>query len=127
MRCQQCGGKLRRVHRTFWERVGYMARYECRACKREEYAPRRYRYHFGPHCRCPICGTYRVAKLKQRDRIDKMQTGFLNLMERIASKGQLFHCRWCRLQFFDRRPMSADATRPQETASEQAAAAGSAQ
>jgi hypothetical protein len=92
-----------------------------------EHAPRRYRYHFGPSCRCPVCGSYRVAKLKHKDRIDKMQTGLLNLVERIASKGQLFHCRWCRLQFYDRRPVSVESSKPPETTSEQAAAAGSAQ
>ncbi|HTS65549.1 MAG TPA: hypothetical protein VMH28_26185 [Candidatus Acidoferrales bacterium] len=127
MRCQQCGGNLRRVHRTFWERFGYMAIYECRGCKHEEYAPRRYRYHFGPACRCPVCGSPRVAKLKHRDRIDKMQTGFLNFLERIVGKGQLFHCRWCRLQFYDRRPLSLEASKLAEGASEQEAAAGSAQ
>jgi DNA-directed RNA polymerase subunit RPC12/RpoP len=114
MKCGQCGGKLRRVHRSFLERFSYMAIYECRKCEREEFAPRRYRYHLGPTCRCPVCGSHRVVKLKSPDRIDKMHTGFLNLLERIASKGVLFHCRWCRLQFYDRRPLSADSTKPVE-------------
>src|SRR5215831_17789579 len=56
MKCGQCGGKLRRVHRTFWERFSYMAIYECRQCEREEFAPRRYRYHMGTNTRCPVCG-----------------------------------------------------------------------
>ncbi len=83
-----------------------MAIYECRKCEREEFAPRRYRYHFGPFCRCPACGSHRVVRLKQPDKIDRMHGGFLNLLERIAGKGRLFHCRWCRLQFFDRRPLA---------------------
>jgi DNA-directed RNA polymerase subunit RPC12/RpoP len=58
------------------------------------------------HTRCPVCGSYRVVKLKHPDRIDRMHTGFLNLLERIAGKGQLFHCRWCRLQFYDRRSLA---------------------
>ena len=103
MKCVQCGQRLRRVHRTFFERFSYMAVYECRTCKREEFAPRRFRYHFGPSCRCPVCGTYRVVRLKQPDKIDRMHGGFLNFLERLAGKGRLFHCRWCRLQFFDRR------------------------
>jgi hypothetical protein len=106
MKCGQCGGKLRRVHRTFWERFSYMAIYECRKCEREEFAPRRYRYHLGESCRCPICGSYRVVKLRSPDRIDRMHTGFLNFLERISGKGKLFHCRWCRLQFYDRRPLA---------------------
>ena len=64
MKCGKCGGKLRRVHRTFFERFSYMAIYECQKCEREELVPRRYRYHLGPSCRCPVCGTYRVVRLK---------------------------------------------------------------
>ena len=126
MKCGQCGGKLRRVHRNFWERFSYMAIYECRSCQRQEYAPRRYRYHFGPSCRCPICGSYRVAKLKERDRIDKMHRGLLNLMERMAGHSRLFHCRWCRLQFYDRRPLAPELSKT-ESNPEEAAAAGPAQ
>jgi DNA-directed RNA polymerase subunit RPC12/RpoP len=106
MKCGQCGGKLRRVHRTFWERFSYMAIYECRKCEREEFAPRRYRYHLGQNTRCPVCGSFRVVKLKHPDRIDRMHTGFLNFLERISGKGKLFHCRWCRLQFYDRRELA---------------------
>ena len=105
MKCRQCGGKLRRVHRTFWERFSYMAIYACKDCDQEEYAPRRYRYHLGPDARCPICGSYRIAKLKHPDRIDKKHTGFLNWLEKQAGHKTLFHCRWCRLQFYDRRPL----------------------
>jgi hypothetical protein len=47
-----------------------------------------------------------VVKLRAPDRIDRMQTGFLNMLERFAGKGKLFHCRWCRLQFYDRRPLA---------------------
>ena len=121
MKCKQCGERLRRVHRTFVERFSYMAIYECRKCEREEFAPRRYRYHMGPTCRCPECGTYRVVRLKQPDHIDRKHGGFLNLLERLVGKGRLFHCRWCRLQFFDRRPL---ATQVQAASSAAGAAPG---
>ncbi len=88
-----------------------MAIYECRKCQREEFAPRRFRYHLGPTCRCPVCGTYRVVSLKQPDKIDGKHGGLLNLLERLAGKGRLFHCRWCRLQFFDRRGLAAEVKR----------------
>jgi hypothetical protein len=29
-------------------------------------------------------------------------------VERLAGGGRLFHCRWCRLQFFDRRRLATD-------------------
>jgi hypothetical protein len=108
MKCGQCGGKLKRVHRTFLERFSYMAIFECDDCKTEEFAPRRFRYHLGPTSRCPICGTYRVVRLKQRDKIDRMHSGFLNLVERVLGHSRLFHCRWCRLQYYDHRPLASD-------------------
>ncbi len=121
MRCGKCSARMRRVHRTFLERFRYMAIYQCRNCDREEFVPRRYTYHFGANCRCPICGTFRVTKLKERDRIDRMHSGFLNLMERLSG-GQLYHCRFCRLQFFDRRekmePKAAEAAATDAAAAE---------
>jgi hypothetical protein len=110
MKCGQCGERLKRVHRTFFERFSYMAIYECPKCKNEKFVSRRYRYHLGPSCRCPECGTYRVVRLKQPDKIDRKHGGFLNLLERIAGGGRLFHCRWCRLQFFDRRRLGTAVT-----------------
>jgi len=106
-KCGQCGGKLRRVHRTFFERFGYMAIYACKECEQEEFVPRRYKFHFGPSARCPRCGTFRVVRLKAPDRIDPMYVGFLNLMEHLAG-GKLFHCRYCRCQFYDRRRTAAE-------------------
>src|ERR1019366_1368019 len=116
MKCVQCGQRLRRVHRTVVERIGYMAVYACRTWKREEFAPRRFPYPFGPSWRCPLCGTYRVVRLKQPDKIDRMHGGFLNFLEHLAGRGRLFHCRWCRLQFYDRRGLAthADAGPPAE-------------
>jgi hypothetical protein len=64
----------------------------------------------GPASRCPVCGSYRISRLKSPDRIDRFHGGFLNLLERVAGKGRLFHCRWCRLQFYDRRPLSNEIT-----------------
>jgi len=116
MKCGQCGGRLHRVHRTFLERLSYMAIYECRKCEREEFVPRRFRYHMGPAARCPLCGTYRVSKLKSPDRIDRFHGGFLNVLERVTGGGKLFHCRWCRLQFYDRRLLAKDLPKPEAKA-----------
>jgi hypothetical protein len=115
-KCGQCGGLLRREHRTFAERFSFTAKYRCKDCLAVETALRGYRYHFGNRCRCPRCGTYRISKLKARDRIDKMETGFLNQLERWMG-GKLYHCRVCRVQFFDRRkytppPMVAAQPKP---------------
>ncbi len=102
-KCGYCGGsRLKRVHRTFAERFSYLAIYECRDCENEEFVPRRYTYHFGEEARCPSCGTYRVTKLRGVDKIDKMVTGPLNRIEKMMG-GNLYHCVFCRLQFYDRR------------------------
>lgn len=108
LKCGQCGGRVRRVHRTFSERLSYMAIYECRECQHEEFVPRRYRFHFGPHARCPRCGTYRIKKLKEPDQIDPLCGGFLDLLERFAGSGRLFHCCYCRIQFHDRRRLASE-------------------
>jgi hypothetical protein len=105
--CTRCGGRLKRIHRTFAERIAYLAIYECRDCHEINHAPRRFRLHFGEFCRCPRCGTFRVVRLKKRDRIDPMDRGFLHLLERMAG-GQIYHCRYCRVQFYDRRQLAPD-------------------
>jgi DNA-directed RNA polymerase subunit RPC12/RpoP len=104
-KCKRCNGKLKRIHRTFLERFSYMAIYECSRCETEEFFPRRYTYHFGENARCPRCGSYRPTKLRERDKIDKMHWGLLNLAEQMAG-GRLYHCCFCRVQFYDRRPLA---------------------
>ena len=84
-----------------------MAIYQCPKCERQEFAPHRFRYHLGPACRCPLCGSQRMVRLKERDRIDPFHHGFLNLLERMAG-GTLYHCRWCRVQFYDRRKLASE-------------------
>jgi hypothetical protein len=90
------------VHRSAAEKLVYLAIYQCRKCHDLSTMPRRYRYHFGERCRCPKCGSFRVSRLKGPDTIESFHTGFLNLAERLVGGG-LFHCKFCRLQFYDRR------------------------
>jgi hypothetical protein len=97
------------------DRLAYLAIYECKDCHNEEAISRHFRYQFGPECRCPKCGTYRLSKLKVIDKIDKMVGGMVNLFNRLAG-GKLYHCCLCRLQFYDRRPLAARPTREPATA-----------
>ena len=112
---------MRRVHRSFLERFRYAAIYYCKSCDTEEYAPRIFQYRFGPYARCPRCGTYRLSRLKERDRIDPMNSGLLNLLERMTG-GKLFHCRFCRVQFYDRRSRASDSPEDQSAAHQPASA-----
>jgi hypothetical protein len=109
---------MKRVHRTFWERFNYLAIYECRDCHAEEFIPRRFRFHLGDNCMCPRCGTLRITKLRDRDQIDPMMGGLLNIVERMAG-GKIYHCCYCRVQFYDRRKMASRTdSEPAETAAE---------
>lgn len=105
----RCGAELRRIHRTFAERFRYMAVFECKECGADHSIPQPYYHHFGPYCRCPLCGTYRLSRLRERDRIDRMNRSFLNLWKFLIG-GRLVHCRFCRMQFYDRRPLASEAT-----------------
>jgi transcription elongation factor Elf1 len=105
--CSQCGGALRRIHRSFWERFAYLAIYECRDCKEINCVQRPYRHHFGEWCRCPHCGTVRVSRLRSRDKIDPMYSGLVNSVKKLVGGG-LHHCKFCRVQFYDRRPLAPD-------------------
>jgi len=58
--------------------------------------------------------------LGEPDRIDPMQTGLWNMIERMMG-AHLYHCRFCRVQFYDRRP---PASQPSEPHSEHATATG---
>lgn len=98
---------MRRVHRTLLERVNYLAIYSCKQCHTEDNLPRMHQLHRGKAARCPKCGTFRITRLKEPDRIDRMQTGVLNLLEKMAG-GKLFHCRYCRVQFWDRRRLQSE-------------------
>ena len=98
---------MRRVHRTLLERINYLAIYSCKRCHTEDNLPRAHQLHRGKAARCPKCGTFRITRLKDPDRIDPMHTGLLNMLEKMAG-GKLFHCRYCRLQFWDRRRLQGE-------------------
>ena len=113
-RCDDCAGRLWRVHRTFLEHFVYEAIFRCRVCQKEKFIARPYVFRLGKECRCPRCGTYRVVQLKKRDRIDPMDPGLLSLWQRLVIGGNLFHCNLCRIQFYDRRPLAPEqATTPE--------------
>jgi DNA-directed RNA polymerase subunit RPC12/RpoP len=89
------------------ERFRYLGIFECRKCGAEEFFPRVWAMHLGDAARCMRCGTYRITRLREPDRIDKMAKGLLNQLERLAG-GRLYHCRYCRVQFWDRRPLRSE-------------------
>lgn len=94
-----CGNRLVRVRRTFRERFAYLAVYRCRQCGRTA-RQARLGFLFADRSRCPLCGTERVARLAQRDGIDRMHRNIFSML-RWFTATQLYHCRFCRIQFYD--------------------------
>jgi hypothetical protein len=112
---------LRRVHRTFAERLLYVAMYECRQCHLRKPEPRWYALYLGDYPRCPRCGTYRLTRLNVRDKIDKMLKGPINFAQFLWG-ADLYHCRYCRVQFYDIRKPIAPEVREKSTTAAQVAA-----
>jgi len=102
---------MRRIHRSFLERLRYDAVFECAGCGLREYAPRPYRFHLGPNVLCPRCGTPRVKRRRKRDYIDPMHWTLLTFLEAVFSGGKLFHCEFCRVQFYDRRRLAPETSK----------------
>jgi len=114
---------MRRVHRTFEEKLLYLAVYECPQCHGRTSEPRWYALYLGDRPRCPRCGTYRLARLVSRDRIDPMHKGVINFTQWLLG-GRLYHCRYCRLQFYDLRKLIAAETGEKTAAASQDSASG---
>lgn len=107
---------MRRVHRTFKEKLLYVAMYECRQCHARKPDPRWWALYLGLYPRCPRCGTYRLTRLATRDRIDPMQRGLVNYAQLLWG-AQLYHCRYCRVQFYDaRKPVAPEGWEKSTTA-----------
>lgn len=93
-----------------------MATYECQQCHTRKPEPRWYALYLGDYPRCPRCGTYRLSRLITRDKIDPMERGLLNFAQRLW-RGDLYHCRYCRVQFYDVRKPVAPEIKERSTAS----------
>lgn len=83
-----------------------MAVFECEKCHERKPEPRWFALYLGDHPRCPRCRTFRVTHLASRDRIDPLYRNPFSLAQRLFGAG-LYHCRYCRLQFYDLRGPAA--------------------
>jgi hypothetical protein len=102
--CAFCNGPLKRLHRTPWEKMFYQAMYKCSNCGQADPLPRKFTFLFWLHARCPSCGTGRLTRLAGRDPVDRLFRNPFSLIQ-AAFGGKLFHCNYCRLQFYDVRPL----------------------
>jgi DNA-directed RNA polymerase subunit RPC12/RpoP len=101
-RCLSCGGRLRRAHRSWVERLRYQAKYKCKDCGQEHTEDQWYAFLVGGESRCPRCGTYRLRGLTSVDKIDRMYKNLFSYSQKFLG-ANLHYCPFCRLQFYDLR------------------------
>ena len=77
-----------------------MAVYRCSKCGEVKTRPRQFMFYFAEETRCPLCGTARLNRLAQPDGIDPMYWNLFQFVRRHFGV-RLYHCRYCRIQFYD--------------------------
>ncbi len=105
-RCAKCGGGLLRARRNIIEKLIYSTVYRCKTCDLRTGITRAYTLYFSPVCHCPNCGNERVRTRSKPDKIDKLLKTPMSLVQRMLG-GTLYHCLYCRIQFYDVRKLSS--------------------
>jgi uncharacterized protein with PIN domain len=106
--CPRCESRLRRTHRTAFQRTLYSDAFVCRECG---YRTARLRpfirvnatFLFSRHTHCIRCGTARVHRLSKRDRVDSISKHLFSLLQHLTF-APINKCIACRLQYYDWRP-----------------------
>jgi hypothetical protein len=94
-----------RSKRTWLERVFFAAAFVCEDCGRRRRVGRCGTLGaFSLTARCPYCGGSDLHKLKSRDRIDPLFRAPWSRLQWLLG-APILHCAWCRLQFYDIRPL----------------------
>jgi hypothetical protein len=104
MRCPNCGGTTIRRHRRGFEKLIFSQTYRCRRCN-IRFAKGYFNLGiFEKFASCPQCGNPAPDQRSRRDKVDSMLGGVVRLVH-WALGGKLYHCVFCRLQFYDVRPL----------------------
>ena len=101
--CRECGASLRRSKRRWFERFQYLEAYRCEKCRARYHVTLASRLQLSRFAKCPKCRYQDIKALKRVDKIDRMRGGLFNLIHKLMG-GKLYHCWFCRLQFYDFRP-----------------------
>jgi hypothetical protein len=100
--CAHCGEKLARTRRRFWEKPFYTVVFQCRGCGMRMGSKRDIFNYLGRSAKCPRCGAEEITRRSKPDKIDKMSRTPASLFQSLLG-GNLYHCFFCRLQFYDLR------------------------
>jgi ribosomal protein L40E len=100
--CAKCGGDLTRRHRRWYQRFVYRQVLQCRKCGAREPMPREFTLKPTAHVQCPRCHTYKVSRRIAPDKIDPVIKSMSSMLQSVLG-GRLYHCNFCRIQFYDLR------------------------
>jgi DNA-directed RNA polymerase subunit RPC12/RpoP len=92
------------VRRTLAEKLARNRVYECTQCGERQTSGGWLLVERSRNASCPSCGSFRINFRRTPDKIDRMYTSPSNFFKRIFG-GVLYKCRYCRLQFYDLRPL----------------------
>jgi uncharacterized Zn finger protein len=112
--CPKCSENLSRTHRKFWEKPIYSIVFRCHNCNHRVGARHDFFKQFSRTTLCPRCGNLDVEKRRTKDRIDKLIHTPFSTLNRLLG-GNLYHCVFCRLQYYDvrsRRTKAKEAQKP---------------
>ena len=106
--CSTCGHETIRVRRNYLQKVYTFAIFKCPKCSNRMYLRRASFGALSRYAQCPQCGTRNLSKLKCIDRVDRMNKNPLRMLLMVV-RAPLYHCTFCRLQFWDVRKRASDA------------------
>ena len=109
--CYRCGNTLRRVQRTFLEKILYSGAYRCQDCDVRIYDPNLLWIDLRKYANCPSCGTAKITLRNSPDPIEKVYKSPYSFVKRILGS-RLYRCQYCRLQFRDFRDIRKPSTEP---------------
>jgi hypothetical protein len=97
-----CHESLVRTRRYLWEKPIYSVIFTCRTCESRVGAKRNFFRYFGGYAKCPRCGSEELKARKKRDGIDTLIKNPISVLQSLTG-GKLYHCLFCRIQFYDLR------------------------
>ncbi len=117
--CDKCGGRMTRRHRKWYQRFMYKQVLQCRKCGIDSQVPREFTLKPTAIVQCPRCHTQKVSRRIAPDKIDPVIKSFSSVVQGLLG-GRLYHCNFCRIQFYDLRHTkraSPSRNEPQEQSS----------
>jgi DNA-directed RNA polymerase subunit RPC12/RpoP len=95
-----------------FDRVRYLEAYRCHDCGTRYHVSIASRISLSRFAKCPKCRYQDIRPMKRIDKVDSMRRGVFNFAHKILG-GQLYHCWFCRLQFYDFRPLRKEKNQAQ--------------